>query len=475
MDNKKICNYISKCRKEKSMTRQNLAYALSITNKAVSKWETGMGLPDISTLGNLSKILGVSVDSILKGEDSEETKSSNNEEACLVSDLIVNTQNFKKPFCFDLRKIIGILFGAISILIFIMQILYVLLGKRYEIFYADDKLFYIANALFVCMTFTSVILLLRKKKAILVYSIICFLILALNFSTMALFNSNIKSTISYAPYFKNTLVLRQNQETGKTVVCRNRFLWFVRPTEQFPYTVDENVKIQWLTNDICAVTYKSTDSNTHQYVVTYGDRGSGISYLEVTSALYGTWEPNDKNISGLSIRFDKNAIELKNSEIDEKYQYSDCVQFGTLAVVLWKDGHPKWTIALNNDCKIGADGLIEYGGTITICEVSIGKTAEIKLVSSTKSSTSSIGFDSKKAKQQGQQLKDDLNKILNKKSDLTSIENTASFIKVTSNSTDMFLIGRIALEENIKQLTNNGFDNIMWHSACEEERHSSLL
>ena len=68
MDSIKIGAFIAECRKEKQITQQTLADMLNITNKAVSKWETGNGLPDITLLPELASILGVSVDEILNAE-----------------------------------------------------------------------------------------------------------------------------------------------------------------------------------------------------------------------------------------------------------------------------------------------------------------------------------------------------------------------------------------------------------------------
>ena len=56
---------IAELRKEKDMTQQQLADKLLVSNKAVSKWETGVGLPDIAMIPTLAEILGVSTDYIL--------------------------------------------------------------------------------------------------------------------------------------------------------------------------------------------------------------------------------------------------------------------------------------------------------------------------------------------------------------------------------------------------------------------------
>jgi transcriptional regulator with XRE-family HTH domain len=68
MDTVKIGAYIALCRKTKGMTQQQLADELGITNKAVSKWETGQGMPDITILPVLASILNTTVDDLLLGE-----------------------------------------------------------------------------------------------------------------------------------------------------------------------------------------------------------------------------------------------------------------------------------------------------------------------------------------------------------------------------------------------------------------------
>jgi len=68
MNSEKIGGFITSCRKTKGLTQQKLADELGITNKAVSKWETGLGIPDVSLLPALSELLGVTVDELLMGE-----------------------------------------------------------------------------------------------------------------------------------------------------------------------------------------------------------------------------------------------------------------------------------------------------------------------------------------------------------------------------------------------------------------------
>ena len=68
MDLIKIGKFIAQRRKEKNLTQAQLAEKLSITDRAVSKWETGKALPDSSIMLELCEILGITVNDLLSGE-----------------------------------------------------------------------------------------------------------------------------------------------------------------------------------------------------------------------------------------------------------------------------------------------------------------------------------------------------------------------------------------------------------------------
>ena len=68
MDNKKIGNLIAELRKKQGLTQQDLGDKVGVGFRAVSKWERGLTLPDISIINELSKILGISSDELLTGE-----------------------------------------------------------------------------------------------------------------------------------------------------------------------------------------------------------------------------------------------------------------------------------------------------------------------------------------------------------------------------------------------------------------------
>ena len=67
MDQEKIGKFIAACRKEKGLTQAALAEQLGITDRAVSKWETGKSLPDSSIMIDLCELLSINVNDLLKG------------------------------------------------------------------------------------------------------------------------------------------------------------------------------------------------------------------------------------------------------------------------------------------------------------------------------------------------------------------------------------------------------------------------
>lgn len=68
MNQIKIGKFIAECRKNKKLTQAQLAEQLGITDRAVSKWETGKSMPDASIMLDLCNILGISVNELLCGE-----------------------------------------------------------------------------------------------------------------------------------------------------------------------------------------------------------------------------------------------------------------------------------------------------------------------------------------------------------------------------------------------------------------------
>ena len=84
MDQLKIGKFIAECRKQKSLTQMQLSEKLGITDKAVSKWERGIAMPDTSIMLELCDILGISVNELLSGEKiNMENNNQKNEQLIL--------------------------------------------------------------------------------------------------------------------------------------------------------------------------------------------------------------------------------------------------------------------------------------------------------------------------------------------------------------------------------------------------------
>ena len=68
MDMQKIGSFLGQLRKEQGMTQEQLGEKLSVTNKTISRWETGTYMPPVEMLQMLSEMYGITINEILSGE-----------------------------------------------------------------------------------------------------------------------------------------------------------------------------------------------------------------------------------------------------------------------------------------------------------------------------------------------------------------------------------------------------------------------
>ena len=68
MNQEKIGKFIAECRKMKKMTQQDLAEKLGVTDRAISNWENGKNMPDLSLFKPLCKELEISINDLISGE-----------------------------------------------------------------------------------------------------------------------------------------------------------------------------------------------------------------------------------------------------------------------------------------------------------------------------------------------------------------------------------------------------------------------
>ena len=85
MDQIKTGRFIATCRKEQGLTQSELAEKLGITDRAVSKWETGRSLPDAALMLDLCHILAISATELLQGEKIEMEKQNEQQEQVIIA------------------------------------------------------------------------------------------------------------------------------------------------------------------------------------------------------------------------------------------------------------------------------------------------------------------------------------------------------------------------------------------------------
>lgn len=116
MEQKKIGIFIAQQRKEKQMTQKQLGEVLGISDKTVSKWETGHGLPDISMIMPLCEILNINVNELLSGEHlTQDTYNEKAEEN--IMNLMKDSEEQKKRNVKDIVVSIGLIIAFVGFFI----------------------------------------------------------------------------------------------------------------------------------------------------------------------------------------------------------------------------------------------------------------------------------------------------------------------------------------------------------------------
>lgn len=117
MDQVKIGKFILQLRKEKGMTQKDLARQLGVTDQAVSNWENGRRMPDLSLFKPLCETLEISVNELILGEKVPKEKQKETSETVLLNTLKNSEQNQKRS-----NHLISILFTFCFIFLLILFI-----------------------------------------------------------------------------------------------------------------------------------------------------------------------------------------------------------------------------------------------------------------------------------------------------------------------------------------------------------------
>ena len=122
MDQIKIGKFIAECRKKKNLTQAQLAEKLNITDRAVSKWETGKAMPDSDIMLGLCYILGISVNELLCGEKID-TEQKSEQLTELIFQMAKNEERYHKRFRYSAYLILATSLIALVCLITLISLL----------------------------------------------------------------------------------------------------------------------------------------------------------------------------------------------------------------------------------------------------------------------------------------------------------------------------------------------------------------
>ena len=116
MDATRFGLFVAEMRKENHMTQAELATKIKVTDKAVSRWERGLGFPDINSLEPLAEALGVSVLELMKSEKIVETNIQCGDADTVLTDTIKAVEHQKQVERQQEKRMILIAIGAVAML-----------------------------------------------------------------------------------------------------------------------------------------------------------------------------------------------------------------------------------------------------------------------------------------------------------------------------------------------------------------------
>jgi len=134
MNNKKTGRFIAQCRKEMNLSQKQLAEKLNVTDKAVSKWETGNGAPDISLLTSIAEALNITVIELLDGQHAEKENTREQTEK-IVLEALNKAKKERKKTIKEFFIIFIILFSFVNIVVYGYR------GNRHKILYDVETVY----------------------------------------------------------------------------------------------------------------------------------------------------------------------------------------------------------------------------------------------------------------------------------------------------------------------------------------------
>ncbi|MBQ8519220.1 MAG: helix-turn-helix transcriptional regulator [Agathobacter sp.] len=133
MDQIKIGKFIAEMRKEQNLTQIELAEQLGISNKTISKWECGNGMPDYAVMESLCNILKINVNELLSGERLPSQDYNKKAEENIMSLMQESSENYKR----EKKEMLLASLGIIALL-FLVGFVMVMFGGAIAISYFID-------------------------------------------------------------------------------------------------------------------------------------------------------------------------------------------------------------------------------------------------------------------------------------------------------------------------------------------------
>lgn len=117
MNQEKIGKFIAECRREKKITQQDLGELLGVTDRAISNWENGKNMPDLSLFKPLCTILEISLNDLMSGEKVKEKEYQEK-----LEENIINTIDYTNKKMENKNNLIGLILTAFGVLISITAV-----------------------------------------------------------------------------------------------------------------------------------------------------------------------------------------------------------------------------------------------------------------------------------------------------------------------------------------------------------------
>ncbi len=174
MDQKKVGNFLKNLRKEKELTQEQLAQRFNVSNRSVSRWETGSNLPDISMVVEIADFYGVDVREIIDGERKSELMKEEVREVALKMADYADAEKNNLLTVIRGVSLLGVIFLAVAL---VLQTFRYVPGVASFVCYICTVIALVAMAIMALFTNGILEKIVKNKKVVLGFKIavICIL------------------------------------------------------------------------------------------------------------------------------------------------------------------------------------------------------------------------------------------------------------------------------------------------------------